>query len=679
MDRQQIDQLHEKASEHYLRGEFRDALEAWESLLTIDPGDEQAMEGVRLAALLADGTEPPAPPAPPLPSIDPADLQKRLDEVDAHIEAGDLKGAVDVAERLAAELPFDPAAIEARDRARRALETEPFLEEQLARAKAELVAGRAGAAALACRSILSIDPQHFEAASLLRRCEGAPEGGDPLDEGLKVLDTLAIRLDGAKQVVEAFPRPRPAAEPPVTMAPPAPVAPPAHATAAASDAKGPGPLSPPTQSAAADELRRRVDDLLAEARREAAADRIDEALGILSRVFILDEQNQKALTLEQDLRTAQGKSSRDADAWLQEAVQDFEAGRIEEARDLFLKVLRRYPGHLEAVDYLERIDSAEARKEEGAAAAGYKPVFRGEDLLAGGEAPSGPRTMTAEPGTCAIPLERGTGQAENAPQADHAGPWTLEESGIVGRAPAAPAVAASTPFSLPWPLVGGLAAVVVVAAIAGIAWQVPKLFHARSAHTVPAAQLGAPAAPGPARRPAAAAPDTVYPPAAKSAPEAMARAKAAMDSGAYAAAVIAYNEALTLDPSLEEARAGLMQAGDRYKVQKADRDQIDRAKIAFEEGEYTPTLKILYRLPEGRYAAEVERYKVNAWYNLGLVSLRAGNCKEAQESFDEALGLRPGETDIRRAKGLAQKYQAAAKDRAFYDAAEAIPFRRINE
>jgi tetratricopeptide (TPR) repeat protein len=177
--------------------------------------------------------------------------------------------------------------------------------------------------------------------------------------------------------------------------------------------------------------------------------------------------------------------------------------------------------------------------------------------------------------------------------------------------------------------------------------------------------------------PAAAAPAPA--PGVKSASEAMARAKAAMDAGDYAGAVIAYNAALMLDPGFEDARTGLAVAAEQYKVQKAERDQIERAKATFAEGEFTPALKILYRIPEGRFAAEIEHYKANAWFNNGLVSLRGGNCKDAQEHFAEALQIRPGDPDFLRAKNMAQKFQAAPKDRVFYDAAEAIPFRKIDE
>jgi tetratricopeptide (TPR) repeat protein len=692
MDRQQIAQLQEMASEHYLRGEFRDALEAWQRLLAIDPGDEQAMEGVRLSSMLAEGSDPARDAEPPAGAspVDPAELRRRLDEVDAHLEAGDLKGAVELSDRLATEMPSDPAVLDARDRAHHALETEMRLREQLARAKADLAAGRPEAATTSCKAVLAVDPHHFEARALLRQCEETLTEGDPLDVDLRVLDALSSHLDGARQAGTRTP---PEAPTPASVNADEPAAP----VAVGTEERAAPPETPAPSDSAAEELRRRVNDLLEEAEREATAGRVDDALGILSRVFILDEQNEKAQALEQQFRAAQGRSNLDLDNWLQEAVQDFGAGRIEEARELFQKVLGRHPGHLEALDYLEKIDNAQAMEEREAAAAASAPRFHGEDLLTSGlpldsggtGVPAGPRTLAAEPTASAIPLEpAAAGRPKAAPEAAGNRPWNLSSAGVEGRSPAMPNLSVARRSLLPLPLLAGL----VVLAIAGLAgavvWKLPGLLHSESGGLAPSAKAAGPEAPARAAAPAVApdapreaapAPTNGSVAAAKTVPDAMARAKAAMDSGAYAEAVIAYNEALKLDPSLDEARAGLTRAGEHYKIQKAERDQIDRAKAAFAEGEYTPALKILYRLPEGKYAGEIERYKVNAWYNLGLISLRAGNCKQAQESFDEALTIRSGETDVRRAKSLAQRYQATEKDRAFYDTVEAIPFRRIDE
>ncbi len=672
MDRQDTLQLHERASESYLRGDYREALAAWQSVLRIDPGDEQALEGVRLAAMLAEGSPNAMPPMPDVAfgRSDPAELRRRIDEVDARMEAGDLQGAAGAAEALAAEFPSDPSVLEAQNRARIALEAEPFIQEQLVLANAGLVAGRIVEAEAACRRILSVDPHHFEATNLLRQCGSAAGAGDPHATDLAVLDTLSTRLESAR--------------PPAG----APQAPPAGAAPAVPAAREETP--PAGGDAAAAELKRRVSDLLEEARQEETSGRVDEALAILSRVFILDEQNEEAVEMEERLRAIQGQSSRDVENWLAEGVESYEKGRLDEARTHFRNVLDRYPGHIEALDYLEKTDSALAAREGtafGGAAGTPLTDFQGEDLLqpaprleeGDANTPTGPRTFAAEPLSAAILLQ------ERAAPAD---PILTALHRSSGRAEADLDLAAATPArsaaprrsSLPWPLLAGVGLLVAVVAVGAILFFVVPMIRGKSSAASPPARAKAEAKPAPKPRPTtAAAPAPAPMPGVKSASEAMARAKAAVDAGDYAAAVIAYNAALTLDPGFDEARTGLALAGEQYKAQKAEREQIDRAKTMFAEGEFTPALKILYRIPEGRYAAEIERHKANAWFNNGLVSLRAGNCKEAQEHFAEALQIRPGDPDVLRARNMAQRFQAAPKDRAFYDAAEGIPFRKFDE
>ncbi len=668
MDCQDKQQLHERASESYLRGDYRDALDAWQSVLTIDPGDEQALEGVRLAALLVEGSEPAAPPGAPA-SPDPAVLRRRLDEVDARLEASDLQGAASVAEALVAEFPSDPAVVDALNRARTAVEAEPFLAEQIALARAALDGGRVVEAEAACRRVLAVDSHHLEATSLLRRCAQTASSEGPDAKDLAVLDTLSSRLDSAM--------PNAGETAATSVAPPVPV------------------LEPPREAGSGSpalELERRVRDLLEEAKRQEKNGRTDDALAILSRVFILDEQNVEAMAMEERLRAVQGQCSRDVENWLAEGSEAYETGKLDEARALFQKVLERYPGHLEALEFLEKTDSALAAKEGPAPGASPEAPLAGspgEDLLSlgsqleGGDAstPTAPRTFVAASSSSAIPLQHG------AAPTDAAGDYSPFHPGGVAPEGAAdivvtPSVRPAPPprrSSLPWPLLAGVAVLLAVVGVGAAGWYVVPLFRGQVAKAPAKVEAPLPPrpAPKPQPRPVEAAPAPI--PGVKSPADAMARAKAAMEAGDYAGAVIAYNAALSLDPGLDDARTGLALAGERYKVDKAQRDQIDRARTMFAEGEYTPALKILYRIPQGRYGADIERHEANAWFNNGLVSLRGGNCKEALEHFAEALQIRPTDADFLRARNMAQKFQTEPKDRAYFDAAEGIPFRKFDE
>jgi tetratricopeptide (TPR) repeat protein len=99
MSVERIESLHQEASEHYLEGRFPEAIAAWQRVLTLDPANEQALEGVRMSSLLSDGgKESAAPVAVAAPEADP---------IDAEIDAGLKVFEFDAVERPVGDLP-DP-------------------------------------------------------------------------------------------------------------------------------------------------------------------------------------------------------------------------------------------------------------------------------------------------------------------------------------------------------------------------------------------------------------------------------------------------------------------------------------------------------------------------------------------------------------------------------------------
>jgi len=148
-------------------------------------------------------------------------------------------------------------------------------------------------------------------------------------------------------------------------------------------------------------------------------------------------------------------------------------------------------------------------------------------------------------------------------------------------------------------------------------------------------------------------------------------------SGDFGGAVVAFNEALTLDPKNAEARAGLEDAGERYKASKADREALNNVKLAFRDGEYTSGLRLAYRLPPSVSKSYADAVKVAGWYNLSVVALRAGECREALSHLDEALELAPADADAKKLRELASRYVDAVKDRGFLDRVEALAFRPL--
>lgn len=500
MDRERLEALQQKASEHYLRGEFAEALVAWKEVLALDPGDEQALEGVRLAAALSGVGE-------------------------------------------------------------------------------------------------------------------ASSSGDPLrDPGQRAEDAALV-------------------EPSVP------------------------------DDAADEEVRRRVDELLGEARSHAAAGRREEAVAALERVRLLDEDNPQAQAIASDLDVAaQPAPNEEAELWITDAVQAIQNGRPEEARGLLEKVLEVCPGHLEALHYLGQIERTQ-EPASGAEADAAVPLATAPAPASGDPIPLG--------GLEGVPLVRGP---RRPAAAGPAGPRRSEVS--------PPRSAGPRSRLLLW------AAVIAGLAAAG-PWAVRKaggMWTGRATSGVeekaaPGASLKpAEAATGDRERAAPQRPVELGPAERRARIEQETeRARAAEAAGDYASAVLAWNAVVDLDPGNAAAAAELRRAGELYRKRKAEQEQIEQIRHAFEDGDYAVALKVAYRLPPGISDGRVERWKANGWYNLAVVSLRAGDCRQAISHLEELAAIRPRDESATDLRSLAQKYLEAPKDAAYFARVERLAFRKLDD
>ncbi len=148
---------------------------------------------------------------------------------------------------------------------------------------------------------------------------------------------------------------------------------------------------------------------------------------------------------------------------------------------------------------------------------------------------------------------------------------------------------------------------------------------------------------------------------------AMRRAVGAHARGDFEEAILAYNEVLSVDPANRPARAGLLEAGELFRELRAINDQFRKARIAFEDGEYTAALRLFYRLPEGSLDDEtLTGYKVNGWINLGILALKAGDIDRAIEHLDEALTLSADDPQALRLIAFAATHDGVALGREYY-------------
>lgn len=553
MSTERINQLHEQASERYLNGDYAGAIEAWQDVLGIDPNNEEAQGGVRMASQFVNPQgEQRAGAAPP----------SAAGGVEQELEPGlKVLDGMDVTTML--------------------------------------------------------DPEHVDGVTDLP-AHGSLDGWD-----MTPSDASGDEPVGLAPVRQS------------SLASPMPV------------------------SAAGAELKRRVDDLLNQAKMKAETGERDEALAVLARLSILDEDNLEAAELRSKLETAGASDLDKVERAIIEGVAALEADQIDEAERYFLEALAVAPDHREAKHYLEKVAARRASGEE--------------DLLhtAIGEAPPAEDAVTQ-----AVPLEPRPQEPRPAPRASRA------EGRPAAEVSDPPPAASSRRISLPSPkvlLIGAAGLAVVVLAIIAV----PKPFGGGAK---PAPQAAAPPSVRRPKPPAAAArPDGgAAAPITAGATDGIAtvadglkEGRARMAAGDFGGAVLAFNQALSLDPANADARAGFNEARDRYNASKEEREALDTIKLAFRDGEFTAGLRLAYRLPPTVSKTYGDAIKVVGWYNLAVVALRAGDCKGALTQIDEALEVNPADADAKALKDLATRYADAVKDRVFFDRVEALAFRPI--
>ena len=614
MSSDRIAQLHEQASEFYLNGDYAGALQAWRDVLALDPGNEQAMDGVRMASQFAE-------PPPAAPAAQP--------ELDHELDRG-----LSVFDSLGAAPSKDPNATMMIDRSdvAAALDRKP--------APAQRPAAAPAPAAAAASMVTGINRQ-----------------SDGIDFG-DISGVGAIPL-GATDVPEQAQAQDASAAHDTTEAPEATEA---HAEEPSYGLEEVGPPNAfgGNPSAAAVELHRRVADLLSEAKSKADAGERDEALAILARLSILDEDNTEAHELRARIEAGGPTDLARTEQAIIEGVSALESDRLDDAEKYFNEALQLSPGHREAQHYLEKVHE----RRSGTSAA--SPLHGGEDLL-GGEPHAGDLLGTPPPveipSTAAVPLA--------APVAP--GKSSRARSVEPPVAPVVPTAGRAKLPSLKLVFAGGLGAIALICA----AMFLPSML--KSGKKLPPPPP--PRAAKPVAKPIAAAKPSVpeMSPAERSAAiaTAMAKGKTQMAAGDAAGAVISFNAALGLDPANAEAKAGLTEAGEIYKAHKAEQDAMDSIKVAFRDGEYTSGLRVAYRLPPSVPKSYIDGVKVAGWYNLAVVSLRAGDCKEALSNLGEALGVAPGDAEAVKLKDFATRYQNAPKDRSFLDQVEALAFKPL--
>jgi tetratricopeptide (TPR) repeat protein len=639
---QQIETLHQKASAQYLQGDFTSALDTWRQLLSVSPGDERAQEGVRLCEMLSQpeagqsGSARPATAAPAHSATKASTPQPQ--PVQAAAAAGPTEG--------------DDGLDFAMDELDLSLEIGGF---DAPEARTDTPATPAGPPSA------QPDPS--------RQAEGIDLGD------LAEITPLSPAMD------------IPTGEP--TRA--AHAGGPAHADLAAAASSPAAPASesaaeqqtPDPSATAAAELARRTNELLAEAHATYARGEKEDALSILARVFILDEENANAVALQEQI---QG---------------EMETGAAEEPADDLLGDVPEAPQDPldQALANLNLDTPAEAPEvplhggpiaqlpEEGAEVHEIPP----EAVIptpADGAPPAGPEA----------PLEIPLAGAEAEAPAEVSEADADVELEAIGDAPLEtvevelPSRRANRRLRIP---IWAIGAVVVVALAAGAAYVFRPFGGSDSTDssqpTTTAADAATTGSGGGA--------DGQIPPEAATAADAgdsagatsadalspeqvrglLADAGDAFERSDYSAAVLAYNRILKADPDHAEAHEGLQLAGERFRAQKELQEKWQEVSQNFDEGDYRSALTLLYRMPDTEDQERLARLKRNGWFNMGVQALTVSDCKTAKEHFKEATAVDPTDELVLLGLDLATTCREGKRDRAYQTAVQQLPYRTLED
>ncbi len=144
--------------------------------------------------------------------------------------------------------------------------------------------------------------------------------------------------------------------------------------------------------------------------------------------------------------------------------------------------------------------------------------------------------------------------------------------------------------------------------------------------------------------------------------------------------MLAYNEALKLDPQSPEIKSRLKDAGERYREQRLASKQREEALDAFNDGDYRNALRLFYRLPadDPQDRQRFERYKRNGWYNMGLQALRSGDCRSASDHLREARQIDPQDSGVLHALELTALC-FEDQSQSFFDIVRPLPFRGLED
>ena len=433
----------------------------------------------------------------------------------------------------------------------------------------------------------------------------------------------------------------------------------------------------------------RIGKLLAEGQEAFEKSEYQTAIDAWSRIFLIDIDHAEASRRIELARKLKAEVERQVEEAFHEGIELIEAGKKDEAKVAFEKVLEMHPGHMGAREYVERIESGDA--DTGAdAATGSIPTLEPIDTEVADESESA-TTPALDEADLAADLAPEPVTVPTEPD------LAVEYETSIARAPKKRSFA----------LIG--TAVLILALMA--AWFLYSKRQSIFPNSDPSAQQADQPRTDPIERArelheegnTAMAVNVLrrLPPSHPQYAEGQSLIEAwevveapvqAIDAGpsedellkrddllAQARSAASAGENLVALELLEQAETISPLENDELQIQAQAAENLEDLADEidlFEQGDWEFALPSLWRLYDADESnRDVRRLMVDSYYNLGLRDLQRGDSRDAAEKFREALQLDPNDEQVQRLVEFADAYSIRPPDLLYRIFVKYHPFR----
>jgi tetratricopeptide (TPR) repeat protein len=451
---------------------------------------------------------------------------------------------------------------------------------------------------------------------------------------------------------------------------PAEPAPPAPESAAI-------PLSTEPAAQLDTESQQRIDDLLAEGQQAFDGGEYQGAIDAWSRIFLIDIDHAEANKRIEEARKLKAEADRKVEEKFHEGLANLESGENDAAADSFRAVLEMQPSHLQARDYLEKLEAGEVPVPVEIPKPAEADSFDGDpaavDLEASGELDEKP-TAKPDRGTKAVgdrmvsvkksPFKSKSFLAIAAVGliAALGGSWYLfknRDKYFPNAAQEAPTTTAPDPVARANGLHEQGRTSIAIAQLRRLPPDHPQYDEAQA--LIASWELE--------QAPVDVGPGGPSPQELARRESLVAEASAAADQREFMRTTELLSEAATVAP-LSGTEVQLLARADEQL------QDLQNFITIFREGEWDMALRDLWLLHEADPGnRDVTRLLIDSYYNIGLRALQRQDVKEAGEQFKEALGLSPDDPELLRLADFAATYQTRSTDLLYRIYVKYHPFR----